>query len=293
MLPDFQQFIAVDWSGARGPKLPGLQVAVCCPGRGAPRLVKPPRPLKSWTRAAVLELLREQAEQNGPVFAGFDMSVAFPFCDLGCYFPDHSASPPGPFVLWRMVDELSGQADDFYAGAFSRPGSPFADYLNAPGHRGAKYNVKRMRVTDQQCLNWTRPSSVFNGVGPGSVGTGSLAGMRFFHAVKQLNAPGIKIWPFDELTGNENLVMCEIFPRFYVKRAHIDPLTWREKGFLNQVLRAYGSDILRSASRSEDEIDALLSAAAMRKLSSDPATWRPSAMSPQAAAQEGWIFGIC
>ncbi|MGA1530077.1 MAG: hypothetical protein ACO398_04950 [Kiritimatiellia bacterium] len=292
MLPDFQQFIAVDWSGARGPKLPGLQLAVCSPGHGAPRLLKPPRHLKTWTRVAVFERILEESRCNGPVLAGFDMSVAFPFCDLGCYFPGHPESPPNPPALWRTVDELSDHADDYYAGAFSRPGSPYADYLNAPGHRGAKYDVKRLRVTDQQCLNWTRPSSVFNGVGPGSVGTGSLAGMRFFNAVKQCNEPGIKIWPFDKVTSRDKLILCEIFPRFYVKRAHIDPRSWREKSFLNRVLQAYNGETLRSCPRSEDEIDALLSAAAMRNLAIEPATWRPASMSPQAASQEGWIFGV-
>lgn len=292
MSPVFQQFIAVDWSGARGPKLPGLQMAVCRPGRGSPRLVKPPSPLKTWTRSAVLEHIAKQGTSDGPVFAGFDMSVAFPFCDLGCYFPGHAESPPNPRALWQTVDELSNSADDFYAGPFSRPGSPYADYLNAPGNRGAKYDLKRLRVTDQRCLNWTRPSSVFNGVGPGSVGTGSLAGMRFFHAAKKINDPNIAIWPFDEVSAHEKLVMCEIFPRFYVKRANIDPRGWREKGFLNRVLRAYESDPVRTSPRSEDEIDALLSAAAMRYLSHRPEHWHPAAMSAQAAAQEGWIFGV-
>lgn len=267
-------------------------MATCRPGGAAPTLVHPPAGLPTWTRQAVLDYMQQQARTIGPVLAGFDMSVAFPFCDIGTYFPGHPGSPPHPRALWRAVDALSENAPDFYAGAFSRPGQSFADYLNAPHHRGCRYDIRRLRVTDQQCLTWTRPASVFNGVGPGSVGTGSLNGMRFFHALRQVRDPDVAIWPFDRLRGNERLVACEIFPRLYVKQAGLDPRRWREPGFLNEVLAAYRSRPLTRCTWSEDEIDALYSAAAMRVLAGRPATWAPPAMTAMAARQEGWILGL-
>lgn len=291
VIPGFRQFIAIDWSGARGPKLPGLQVASCRPGRGAPRLVRPPTG-GHWTRTGLLEFLLATAATDGPVFAGFDMSVAFPFCDLGTYFPGHPQQVVCPRDLWATVDAISHEAEDFYARPFTQPGQPYADYFNAPGYRGPKYDIKRLRVTDQRCLAWTRPSSVFNGVGPGSVGTGSLAGMRFFHAVKQQRRVRAAIWPFDRITGNEFLVAGEIFPRYFVKQAGLDPRRWREKSFLNNALRAYHSVSVPVRDYSEDEIDAIFSAAAMRSLANDPASWKPAAMTTQAARQEGWIFGV-
>jgi hypothetical protein len=292
MFPEFQQFIAVDWSGAQGPRLPGLQVAVCTPGRGAPRLIYPGREWL-WTRRSLFDHLLAAAKENGPILAGFDMSVAFPFCDLSTYFPGAPERPENPFELWQVVDECCRDEDDFYARPFALPGRPFADYFNTAGHRGAKYDNKRLRVTDEACLKWTRPSSVFNGVGPGSVGTGSLAGMRFFHAMKQQREVRVAIWPFDEGRGDEPLVLCEIFPRVYMKLAGQDPRTWREPGFLNHVLRSYKS-ATPAANRnySEDELDALFSAAAVRNLACVPSSWRPDAMTDCAARYEGWIFGV-
>lgn len=239
-----------------------------------------------------MDFLLATAEKDGPVFAGFDMSVAFPFCDLGTYFPGHPQQIVCPLDLWAAVDAVSREAEDFYARPFTEPGQPYADYFNAPGHRGSKYDIKRMRVTDQRCLAWTRPSSVFNGVGPGSVGTGSLAGMRFFHALKQQRRVRAAIWPFDSITGSEQLVVCEIFPRFYVKRAGLDPRRWREASFLGDALRAYHSLSVPKRDYSEDEIDAILSAAAMRSLAQVPESWKPAAMTAGAARQEGWIFGV-
>lgn len=291
MIPEFQLFVAVDWSGARGPFLPGLQVASCRPGRGAPRLVYPDHS-NAWTRQALFDQLISMAKKDGPVLAGFDMSVAFPFCDVGVYFPGYSNSPPDAPALWRAVDEASRHANDFYARPYTEPGRPEADYFNAPGHRGSKYDIKRLRVTDQQCLRWTRPSSVFNGVGPGSVGTGSLAGMRFFHAMKKQKAARISIWPFDDITGDEQLVLCEIFPRFYIKRAGLDPRRWREASFLNAVLRNFNSRPAPRRVYSEDEMDALFSSAALRTLAAQKENWQPAAMTDLAARREGWIFGV-
>ncbi len=291
MIAEFQQIIAIDWSGARGPRLPGLQVATCSPGDSSPRLVYPDR-AEAWTRRTLFDFLPVAARERGPVFAGFDMSVAFPFCDLGCYFPGLADSPPDAGSLWRSVDDACRDASDFYGRPYTAPGRPVAEYFNAPGYRGRKYDTARLRITDRQCLRWTRPSSVFNGVGPGSVGTGSLAGMRFFHAFRKIKNLRVAIWPFDPVKGDEHLVLCEIFPRLYVKQAGIDPRTWREPGFTNRVLRCYGSQPVRSGRFTEDEIDALVSAAALRTLAKKKELWHPAAMTRKAARHEGWIFGV-
>jgi hypothetical protein len=291
VIPDFQQFMAIDWSGARGPRLPGLQVAVCRPGTKAPVLMRSPVD-GGWTRSVLRDELLRAAREHGPVLAGFDMSVAFPFCDTGCYFPECDDSPPGVRALWRLVDETSRDAPDFYARPFTEPGQRFAEFFNAPGHRGTRYDLTRLRVTDQHCLRWTRPSSVFNGVGPGSVGTGSLAGMRFFHAMKQQREVRLAIWPFDQIRGDEKLILCEIFPRFYVKRCGMDPRRWREPGFPHEVMRAFASAPVPRRNYTEDELDALYSAAAMRWLAGQPGIWKPSTMTRRAARYEGWIFGV-
>jgi len=40
---EFDKFIGIDWSGAKGPKQPGLQVAVADACASAPKLILPPQ----------------------------------------------------------------------------------------------------------------------------------------------------------------------------------------------------------------------------------------------------------
>ncbi len=56
ILPAFDLFVGVDWSGARGPRLPGLQVAVCRPGNAPPLLLDRP-----WTGRGLLDWLASDA----------------------------------------------------------------------------------------------------------------------------------------------------------------------------------------------------------------------------------------
>lgn len=291
MIPDFQTFVAVDWSGSAARHLPGLQVAsISARGREA-GLVVPPSG-RYWTRTAVVAHLLETARRRGPLLAGLDMGLALPFLDAKSYFPGIAEAPHTALQLWRAVDAGCRDGADFYGGAFCRPPSPFADYFNAPGRRGSRFDINRARLTEQCCRKWTRPSSVFNGVGAGSVGMGSLAGMRVLHALTRRHHDlKVAIWPFQE-TRNVDLVVLEIFPRLYVKQAGQDPRRWRERGFLPDVMKPYGCRPAAADGLTEDETDAVLSAGALRHLARQRACWSPAAMTAAAARHEGWIFGV-
>lgn len=258
MPPDFQEFIAVDWSGAKSPRLPGLQVASCRPGRATPQLV---RRSPSWTRTGVMDYVCARAHGKGPVLAGFDFGFAYPFHDAHAYFPAIEGSPPDAKALWAWIDTLSADAPDLYGGAAARPPSPLAPLFNVHNHRGRWFSNRRLRRTERACP--ARPSCLFNGVGPASVGIGSLAGMRMLHRLGRRGDLRVAVWPFDPIDGAD-LVVVEIFPRLYARTTGID----------------------RAAFRSEDEFDAVLSAAALRTLARDAATW--AAGDPL----EGWIFGV-
>jgi hypothetical protein len=103
---------------------------------------------------------------------------------------------------------------------------------------------------------------MFNGVGPASVGVGSLAGMRMLHHLKQRRDLRVAVWPFDAME-NADLVVVEIFPRLYARTTTMNP----------------------RSSLTEDEYDALISADALRSLCVKPSVWR-------ATGNEGWIFGV-
>lgn len=258
MPPDFQEFIAVDWSGAKSPRLPGLQVASCRPGRATPRLV---RRTPSWTRCGVMDYVGTRAREQGPVLAGFDFGFAYPFHDAQAYFPAIEGSPSDAKTVWALIDSLAGDAPDLYGGAAARPPSPLAPLFNVHKHRGRWFSNRRLRRTERACP--TRPSCMFNGVGPASVGVGSLAGMRMLHRLSQRRDLRIAVWPFDPIDGAD-LVVVEIFPRLYARSTSID----------------------RAAYRTEDEYDAVLAADALRSLAGHAATWTSG------DPFEGWIFGV-
>jgi hypothetical protein len=132
-----------------------------------------------------------------------------------------------------------------------------------------------------------RPQSIFNAVGPAQVGPSSISGMRALRSLRQNCAGRIAIWPFDEV-GQTGSVIVEIFPRYYpLSKGKKASLAGRRE--LNAALAAFGSDGVKRSPQSEDEGDALLSAAALRFLSRDDALFQ---MPDPAIRSEGWIFGV-
>jgi hypothetical protein len=291
----FRQYIAIDWSGAKGPRLPGLQAAACKAGRAPPAIV--PSPGNNWTRTKLLDWLVHQCQTAGPVLIGFDFAFAYPYCDARprAYFPGHAASPASAAALWAAVDGICQGADDFYGGPFYRQRhAPFADYLCHRRPTGERYDSSRYRVTETVCrqVYGVRPTCVFKCVGAESVGCGSVAGMRVLHHLVRRHRDRVSIWPFHRV-GLQSVIL-EIFPRLYYVQADEDPRRWRDPSVVNRVLTRYDSDSLPRHVRAttEDQADALVSAAAIRCLARQDRFWNPSAMTPCARRREGWIFGV-
>src|SRR5690606_1400932 len=65
-VPAFDRFVALDWSGARGPRYRGVAVAECGSGGGPPRLVRPSAP-GPWTRMAAARWLLDALDEGGTV----------------------------------------------------------------------------------------------------------------------------------------------------------------------------------------------------------------------------------
>ena len=172
-LPAFNRFIGVDWSGARGPRLPGLQVAEAQSGRSAPRLVPCPDG-KHWTRAAFVAWIVESMQMPDRVLVGFDFAFSFPRIDRGSFFPGVSDSPENATDLWQRVECICRDSEGFYAAPFVE-NTPYSAYFQG----GDRYE-RRQRLTDRHCLEagLGRPESIFRLVGPAQVAKGSLAGMR-------------------------------------------------------------------------------------------------------------------
>lgn len=286
----FDAVLGVDWSGAKG-RLPGLQIAECRPGRSAPVLLTGPRAGGGWRRLDVLDLIIARIVDAERLLVGFDFAFAYAHADAGAYYPDRSGGPRDAPALWRFVDDLAGAAEDLYGGVVYGEGSPVREHYRAPGFRGARYRHRR-RETERVCAEaWTAPHPVFKCIGAANVGTGSLAGMRFLHHLRERLGPQVAVWPFDPPDAATSIV-CEIFPRLYFKRAGLDPRAWRQRLTVDDALTAYGSARYRGAPLdTEDKADAVVAAAALRHLAGEAAVWAAPSRRPESKL-EGWIFGV-
>jgi hypothetical protein len=86
--PEFETFIAVDWSGARGKYLKGIKVALAQRGASAPIIVPPPHG-SNWSRLEVVHWLNDFAIKSR-ILVGFDFSFSGSFVDRGAYFKGSS-----------------------------------------------------------------------------------------------------------------------------------------------------------------------------------------------------------
>lgn len=302
---DFDRFVGVDWSGARGPGLPGLQVAMATAGRCPPRLVPPPDGRKNWTRSVFADWLVKTLSGNDRVLVGLDFAFSFPRRDTGEFFPG-VPDPDAPSTacdLWRRVDKICEDTEDFYAGTF------IEDERYAPYFQGGDQYEHRLRMTDERCdqKGWGRPETVFKLVGPTQVGKGSLAGMRVLHHLRR-EVSYLCIWPFDRLPRSRSVdVVVEVYPGAFVHKSKVTngnppsrPTVRKAKVHdmetLNRIMEFYDSEPLRDdvleGEAAGDKADALIVAAALRRLSRKGKVWNPPGLCDARRWHEGWIFGV-
>jgi len=283
---DFNNFIAVDWSGDKSKFQKGISVARCQVGKHTPKIIKPED--RYWSRSSLIKwLLKEVTEKK--TLIGFDFSFAYPFYDCFSYFPGIKDSPISPYKLWKKIDNINNKLANFYGGGIWSE-EPYSNYYNSPNLKGTLYKSRR-RFTEIEAKNKIHsPSPTFNCVGPGAVGTGSLAGMRVLNFLKN----EINIWPFNNNILQKKSVVVEIFPTYYFRYAGIKP----EKNIgytmskINKALSHYDCNSLPKdiiiGGPDQDDADAIVSAAAMRYFSNNRNCWNV----PKVSQKEGWIFGV-
>lgn len=290
--------IGVDWSGARGEFHRGIQVAEATAGARDLHLVPPPNP-RGWSRASVIDHITHRAE-TGKVLAGIDFAFAHPRAEDGRYYPGLEASPTSAPALWQAVEDCNHDTPHLYGGGiWQHPG--YAGYYNAPIRhadgrpgRGEKF-ASRRRLTEVMAarVNGRHPSPTFNCVGPAGVGTGSLAGMRLLHQLKDQAT----IWPFFMPEPSRNLILVEIFPSLYFTMAGVKDRAKKAAPLdeLNRALRFFNTDPVAAITGNlpdHDDMDALVSAAAMRHLAAAPDAFDLPHEALASARHEGWIFGV-
>ena len=278
-MPAFDCFVGIDWSGDKNPWQKGLKIAIAYPGRAAPRLEECSGGKSGWSRADAIRWIEDRF-QDKRALIGLDFAFGFPPVSL-----------PGNVVLdWDYAERVCAFHPNFYGGAFFRPPVCIHSHLvNSRWLPKRSYSAEHLRMTDIVAMETTgaRPQSIFNAVGPAQVGPSSISGMRALRSLRQNCGGRIAIWPFDEV-GPTGSVIVEIFPRYYpLSRGKNARLAGHKE--LNAALAAFESDKVKKIPKSEDEGDALLSAAALRFLSPEESLFK---LPDQSIRSQGWIFGV-
>ena len=309
----FDKYIGIDWSGAEGECHKNIQVAEANRGAREVKLVLPDDS-RGWSREAVKDYLFETANKGHRVLAGIDFAFAYPRNDGEAYFKGHDESPKTPQKLWKLIDDV-GKAEGachLYGKAMCLS-RHFGKYYNhtkwnkerkkTEGVKGKCYDSKRRRYTEEMARKYHKitPSVTFNCVGGKQVGTGSLAGMRFLHDLKNEKNKNTKvaIWPFDTPKEDTPLTIVEIYPALYFKMActSINRKDKEERVLdaLKQGLDYFDANFNDTllGLKSHDDIDALISAAALRYLhKKNENIFTLPDEARDNASLEGWILGV-
>ena len=288
----FRHFVAIDWSGAKGVRQKGIAIGVASAAGGPPVLARPDR---AWSRADVLAILRDLPDDT---LVGMDLGMSLPFADCGAFFPGWDESPPDAKALWALVDRICAHDPNLEVGSFvSHPVA--REYFHHGAQMGAHYRCDganhrngRLRQTEHaQARMGCRPHSNLKLVGSGQVGKSSLTGMRVLHRLQQK----IPVWPYDPLPQRGSVIV-EMYTAIPALAAGRTAATSKLRDYdaLNAALahQAIASPPVRgSGALSDDDADALLTAAWLRARAGDPALWSPKGLTRQLARTEGWTFG--
>lgn len=285
----FSHFVGIDWSGAKGARHPGLAVAVCEIGQGAPSLIMPPSGKTSWSRQECRDWIAGRCGLNpeARILVGIDSSFSMPFVDQGCYL-DETQDVSHVRALWKSVESHCRQGIDLYGGAFVMS---HRCHYHLVGGRGTKYN-RRMRVTETRAVeSGAGPcESVFHLIGPSQVGLSGLSTMRMLAQLDGLS--GLAVWPYDDVS-EAGLVLTEIYAAAFAALGnHRGKI--RDRRSLNRVLRELKSNLFRDRNLklNDHACDALITSAGLRYVAGHRKYWHPELLSATVRETEGWVFGI-
>lgn len=289
----FAQFLAVDWSGAKGARQKGIAVALAKAEGGAPVLLTPPDP-RGWARTEVLALLKAL---DVPTLIGLDLGISLPHADAGAFFPGWDSSPVDARGLWALVDALCAADPNLEAGGFLAHPQAARYFRHCAGIEGDRFLLPgaatregRFRIAEAaQREQGVRPVSNFNLVGAAQVGKSSLTGMRMLHRL----SPALPVWPVDPLP-DEGSVVTEIYTSMAARLGGVGGTATKLRSFaaLNDALDRLGSAPVTGTGPIDDHsADALLTAAWLRRVHAMRDLWHPEHLTPSLARTEGWTFG--
>ena len=282
-MSQFEAYVAIDWSGAKGRRHKGIAIAEAR-GGAAPRLIRPDH---VWSRQDVLRWLLQRAAKE-PTLFGFDFSFAPPIVERGEYLPGEPDVPRTAREFWAYVDKLSTD-EDLGAASFLEEVHRRHFYFGIAD--GVKAGFMHFRQCDARlnAQGGRKTASAYDAIGAAQVAKASFSGMRFLHRLDGQ----VAIWPMDALPAHGSAVV-EIYTRIYLRRAGMSGAKLRSRSELNHALNALGSPPSHLRFEPSDhQTDALVTAAGMRQLARDePRAFDPEGLTPHIARTEGWTFGV-
>lgn len=289
-MKNFDEFVAIDWSGAQTPvKTKSISVALCWQGRAAPHLSG-----RLWSRTMVADWICSLVERKSKrTLVGIDCNFSYSAETCIKQFGPNSTVTD----LWQAVEAANTDQPNYFAGGYWTHGS-HARYFWTSGKKPEGFVMPR-RLTEQVCgengFGW--PESPFKLIGPKQVGKGGLSGMRLLLELKRRLGSKIAVWPFDENTDEARLVIAEIYPRLFLRRFGHGNAKIRDVSALNRLLGELQTDAYEdTAPFSDHDADALVGAAGLRMLCGTAKTVSETLSSPPAPRtmleREGWIFGV-
>lgn len=288
---NFQNFIGIDWSGAKTPvNTKSIAVAICDKGVNAPTLHSDIR-----SRTAVYDYIKSLALSDRRSLIGIDCNFGFSEKIGQTIFGDQYTY----LDLWTAVEECNHHNANFFAGGFWEH-IDYQKHFWTSGKMPLNFTMPK-RLTEQASIEneFGRPESPFKLIGAKQVGKGGLAGMRMVYQLKQELGSKIAVWPFEsiEACNQAKIVITEIFPRQFIQRSKAGPQKIRNAESLNTVLKFMHSDPYDGRTFTDHDTDAIISAAGLRYLCGTndilpTALSNPMPSSPKTLQREGWIFGV-
>jgi hypothetical protein len=229
--------IAVDWSGAVRAERRAIWLAEAAGGR----LLR----LESGrSRAEVGRCLIDEAAADPELVVGLDFAFSLPAWFLRSLGIEHASE------LWEL---MSRESETW----LREPPPPFWRLQrSAPEGAPDDWQWRRTEL-EAESVAGIRPKSVFQLVGAGHVGTGSLRGMPVLHRLRE---HGFRVWPFDEPAFP---LVVEIYPRLLTGRVSKTSRAAR-KAYLAR-LSDLDPDLHALAAGDDNAFDAAVSALAMAR----------------------------
>jgi hypothetical protein len=211
VVPQFERYIGVDYSGAQTPEssLRGLRVYAAAPANEPceilPQAYLPLSQRKYWTRREIAEWITDKISSGPTVLVGIDHGFSFPLE----YFDTHSLRHNWDTFLDDFQHHWPTDQEDVYV-----------DFVRS-GHcgKGAMRSGKATwrRITERRC----RAKSVFHFDVQGSVAKSTHSGIPWLRFIRSQTAGRVHFWPFDgwQIPGGKSAIV-EVYPALWSRSFH-------------------------------------------------------------------------